>query len=249
MRKPTPRSPLRLLYSATLGLALSPVIKVPAVSMPPRNLARRVPIRDTGPAIVEQELGGLPVGSKVLLAIPPLMGYGHNRNPPMYAAPTRWCSSSTSWPRWGQAAKKRKEFSYGPPYMQPFEVMPKPGGYSGQPTRVRYHPKRDKFGTGWTAGSMIVNTSFLMKIIHRISARIILGERSLPEISAGYRTWLVRARRAGSSSGGPVRHPDMPAPGPHETYIPFGNYRNRLLARGTLCANSQVNTDKNRCLR
>jgi hypothetical protein len=81
MRKPTSRSPLRLLYSATFGLTLSPVIKVPAVAMRPQNLVRGIPIRDTGPAIVEQGLGELPVGSGLLLAIPPLMGYGHNGNP------------------------------------------------------------------------------------------------------------------------------------------------------------------------
>jgi hypothetical protein len=81
MRKPTQRSPLRLLYSAALGLALSPVIKVAAGAKPPRNLVRRIPIRDTGPAIAEQGLGGLPVGSRVLLAIPPLTGHGLNGNP------------------------------------------------------------------------------------------------------------------------------------------------------------------------
>lgn len=37
--------------------------------------------------------------------------------------------------------------------------------------------------------------------------------------------------------------------GPHETYIPFGNYRYSLLTRTALCANPQVNTGKNRCLR
>jgi hypothetical protein len=141
MRKPTPRSPLRLLHSATLGLALSPVIKVPAAAMPPRNLVRRIPIPDRGTAIVEQELGGLPVGNRVLLATPPLTGYGHNGNLPMYAAPTRWCSSSTSWPHWGQAAKKRKEFSYGPPYMQPFEVMQNLAGIPGSRLECVTTPK------------------------------------------------------------------------------------------------------------
>jgi hypothetical protein len=82
MRKPNQRSPLRLLYSAAPGLALSPVIKVPVGAKPPRNLIRRILTRDTGSAIVEQGLGGLPAGSKVLLAIPPLMGYSLNGNPP-----------------------------------------------------------------------------------------------------------------------------------------------------------------------
>jgi hypothetical protein len=137
MRKPTQRSPLRLLYSAALGLALSPVIKVAAGAKPPRNLVRRIPIRDTGPAIAEQGLGGLPVGSRVLLAIPPLTGHGLNGNPLCKRRRHAGGSSSASWPYWGQAAKKRKEFSYGSPYMQPFGVMQNLAVIPGQRTRVR----------------------------------------------------------------------------------------------------------------
>ena len=43
-------------------------------------------------------------------------------NPPMWTAP---------WPRSGQAAKRRKEFSYGRPYMQPPRLIQNLNGYSG----------------------------------------------------------------------------------------------------------------------
>jgi len=204
MRKPTPRSPLRLLYSATLGLALSPVIKVPAVSMPPRNLARRISIRDTGPAIVEQELGELPVGSGVLLAIQPLMGHGHNGNPLCMRRRHAGVRHRHRGRAGAKPLKGERSLAMDPPICNPSRLCQNLAGIPGSRLESVTTSKGINLGTGRTAGSMIMNTSFLMKIIHRISARIILGERSLPEISAGYRTWLVRARRAGSDSG--ARH-------------------------------------------
>lgn len=100
----------------------------------------------------------------------------------------------------------------------------------------------------WTAGSMIVNTSFLMKDnssnrctnyfqrkkFNRNFDRI--SDMACPRASC-----RIELRP-------PARHPNMPAPEPHETYIPFRNYRNNFLARATLRANSQVNTGMNRCL-
>lgn len=47
---------------------------------------------------------------------------GPSGNLPMWTAP---------WPRSGQVAKRRKEFSYGRPYMQPPRLMQNLNGYSG----------------------------------------------------------------------------------------------------------------------
>jgi hypothetical protein len=47
----------------------------------------------------------------------------------------------------------------------------------------------------------------------------------------------------------PWGHPGMSGPRADETYIAFRNFRNTLMARTALYVRSQVNTDKNRCLR
>jgi hypothetical protein len=145
MRKPNQRSLLRLLYSV-LGVPSAgwgghgPVIKVPADAKPPRNHVRRILIRDTGPAIVEQGLGGLPTGSRVLLVIPvipPLMGYGPNGNPLCERRRHAGVRHRHRGRTGAKPLKRRKEFSYGPPYMQPFRLMQNLAGIPGQPAQVR----------------------------------------------------------------------------------------------------------------
>jgi hypothetical protein len=109
--------------------------------------------------------------------------------------------------------------------------------------------QRDQSGTGSAADFMIMKTSFLVKIIHRTGARSIHGEKLSPnlrpDIGHGLSARIV-SDRAGRSD---TSHRRVRPLGPHETYIPFGNYRYSLLARAARHANSQVNTDKNRCPR
>ena len=59
-------------------------------------------------------------------------------------------------------------------------------------------PKGINPETGPAASSMIVNSSFLVKIIHRINVQIFRDGKNIFEISTGYQTWHVHTCRAGS---------------------------------------------------
>lgn len=142
MRKPNQRSPLCPLHGAALGLALIAGRPRSGDQGPGRRQAAAEPRPQDphpGHGRGNREAGTRRAAdrqrSRVLLVTLPLMGHGPNGNPAMGAAPTRWCSSSASWPHWGQAAKRERSLAMGPAYTPPFRLIQNLSGIPGQLTR------------------------------------------------------------------------------------------------------------------